>query len=233
MRRRTTMTTALVLTGLAVTAAAGASTRTETQTVVVAPATPDAPARRPAPAVVYLHGMCGEPENGCAWLADGAASFGWLVCPRANGACAGGGPGASWSGNLAARRASIDDALAVAAREHPGAIDLVARTVLVGFSQGAYLALDLALATPQKYKGLLLIGAYVDPPRAALERAGIERVVFAAGDYDGARPAMQRAAERLAREGFSARWVSLGRVGHTYASNPKETVRDALVWLER
>src|SRR5205814_9579966 len=132
-----------------------------TAPIVVAPR--EAPEAAARPAVVYLHGMCGEPQNGCPWFAEGASSFGWLVCPRANATCGtpgvGSPTGPSWSGSPAERRATVDAALAAAAREHPNEIDLGARTVLVGFSQGAYLALDLALATPAKYKGLLLIGA--------------------------------------------------------------------------
>src|SRR5678815_4135661 len=102
-------TVAIVLAVVVVTPPATASVASPTRgDGAVAPVVvPPRDASAPRPAVVYLHGMCGEPANGCSWFADGATPFGWLVCPRANGACASGGAGASWTGSLGDRRDAV------------------------------------------------------------------------------------------------------------------------------
>ncbi len=69
--------------------------------------------------------------------------------------------------------------------------------------------------------------------RASLERLGVRRVVLAAGRYDATRRALEATARRLVAEGFAARFVDLGAVGHTYV--PSRAVPgwgEALGWLE-
>jgi predicted esterase len=175
--------------------------------------------------VVYLHGIHGLPQNGCPWLASGASELGWLVCPAANTQLANGT--FSWGGTVAAQRDVV--ARAERAAQDSGA-DPDAANVLVGFSQGAYVALDLVHARLGRVRGLVLIGAAVAPSRAMLEAGGVSRIVLAAGDLDGASAPMKRAAARLVREGMDARFVSLGAIGHSYETTEKEALRDAIVW---
>ena len=175
--------------------------------------------------VVYLHGIHGLPQNGCPWLRSGASELGWLVCPAANTQLSNGT--FSWGGTVAAQREVV--ARAERAAQESGA-DPDAANVLVGFSQGAYVALDLVHAHLGRVRGLVLIGADVAPSRAMLEAAGVSRIVLAAGDLDGASAPMKRAAARLVREGMDARFVSLGPIGHSYETTEKEALRDAIVW---
>jgi pimeloyl-ACP methyl ester carboxylesterase len=175
--------------------------------------------------VVYLHGIHGLPQNGCPWLASGASELGWLVCPAANTQLPNGT--FSWGGTVAAQREVV--ARAERAAQESGA-DPDAANVLVGFSQGAYVALDLVHARLGRVRGLVLIGADVAPSRAMLEAAGVSRIVLAAGDLDGASAPMKRATARLVREGMDARFVSLGAIGHSYETTEKEALRDAIVW---
>jgi predicted esterase len=188
------------------------------------PSASDAPSSR-ALIVVYLHGIHGLPANGCPWLRDGATELGWLVCPEANERLSNGT--FSWGGTVAAQREVV--ARAERAAQAQGA-DPAAANVLVGFSQGAYVALDLVHAHLGRYRGLVLIGADVTPSRRLLEEGGVSRIVLAAGDLDGASGPMKRAAEQLRREGIDVRFVSLGRIGHSYATPEKDALRDAIVW---
>ena len=178
--------------------------------------------------VVYLHGIHGRAENGCPWLHEGASEIGWLVCPEANERLSNGT--FSWAGTVADQRAVV--ARAEHAAQAQGA-DPASAGVLVGFSQGAYVALDLVHARLGHYRGIVLIGADVAPSRATLTTAGVERIVFAAGELDGASAPMKRAAERLRREGMDVRFVSLGRIGHSYETTDKEALRDAIAWAGR
>jgi predicted esterase len=189
-------------------------------------------ASAPRPAVVYLNGRCGVTTNGCPHFREGAEPFGWLVCPPANVACPGGG--ASWGGSPSDRRDLVANAVSDVARAFPGEVDASAPTVLVGFSQGAWIALDLARQTPSRYRGLLLIGADVEPRPADLRAAGVVRIALAAGAYDMAAAPMAQKAKALAAAGVDARWVSLGTVGHTYVADADHAgaITAALAWLE-
>lgn len=192
------------------------------------PATASVPAPSRPITVVYLHGVHGRAENGCPWLRDGASEVGWLVCPDANAHLA--NDTFSWSGTVAERHAVV--ARAERAAQAQGA-DPGRAGVLVGFSQGAYVALELVRARLGRHRGLVLIGADVEPSREVLAAAGVDRIVLAAGDLDGASASMRRAAERLRREGVAVRFVTLGRIGHSYQVSepgPKEALRDAIAW---
>ena len=184
----------------------------------------------PRPAVVYLHGRCGAATNGCPYFEPGVSGFGWLVCPPAPSRCEGGG--ASWSGSTSQKQAVVDSAVSAVAASYPGLVDTVAPTVLIGFSQGAYIAVDMVRERPGKYMGVLLIGAEIVTSAEILSTAGVKRVVLAAGAYDGARPAMETEAKKLASQGFSAHFVSLGTVGHTYVADREGVLRSSLEWLE-
>lgn len=175
--------------------------------------------------VVYLHGIHGRPENGCPWLREGATEIGWLVCPAANSPLPNGT--FSWGGSLFEQHAVV--ARAEHAAQVNGATADTAN-VIVGFSQGAYLAVDLVRARLGSYRGLVLIAADVEPTFAMLTAAGVDRIVLAAGDLDGSSGPLKRTAARLAREGMDARFVSLGPIGHTYATPETTALRDAIVW---
>lgn len=184
----------------------------------------------PRPAVVYLHGRCGAATNGCPHFEPGVAGFGWLVCPPATQRCADGG--VSWSGSTSQKQAIVDAAIGAVAASFPGSVDVAAPSVVIGFSQGAYVAVDIVRERPGKYMGMLLIGAEITTTAEALSAAGVKRVVLAAGVYDGARPAMEAEARKLTADGFAARFVSLGTVGHTYVPDREGVLQSSLEWLE-
>lgn len=185
----------------------------------------------PAAMTIYLHGMCGTPAHGCDRFRAQSPGPAWLVCPAAPSPCAGGG--ARWSGSLAARSNAVSDAERRLLAEHPGEVDAARPRVLIGFSEGAYVARDLILAQPGRYRGALFIGADVRLPAAALRRAGVARVAFASGRLDMMRSRLEGADAALKREGFPSRFVDLGRVGHTYvpADDDDDALREALAWL--
>jgi predicted esterase len=180
------------------------------------------------PAVVFLHGMCDTPENECRWLHRAATDVGHLVCPRAAGTCQNGG--SIWSGPSADRRAIVENGLA-ALKSRFGDANVETGGVLIGFSQGAYEAVRLVHEGPGPFSYLLLIGAKVELDARLLEKRGIVAVLLASGEYDGARPAMQKAARDLARAGIRAEYRSLGRVGHSFAPDMETWTEDALRWL--
>ncbi|HWA73009.1 MAG TPA: hypothetical protein VG937_11760 [Polyangiaceae bacterium] len=184
---------------------------------------------RPKPLFVMLHGMCGAPERTCPYFAATTERLGWLVCPRAARPCEGGGT--TWSHRE--REQTIERAVARVRAQFPGEIDETAGRTLIGFSLGAFVATDLAQhpVAGAPYSRVLLIGARVFPDAAGLRQAGVERVVFAAGQYDMTYSHMAEQAKRLRRSGLPSRFIDLGRIGHAFPQDFREYLEQALLFL--
>lgn len=186
---------------------------------------PPAPRAAHAPVTfVYLHGMRGLAEKGCPFFRRGASELGWLVCPEAieqdaNGLW-------SWGADLRAQARVLDEATAAARANGARA----ALPVVVGFSQGSFVLLDLVKTHLTRARGVVLLGADVHPDVALLREAGIERVALGSGAKDAPYRTLQAEVARLEQEGMPARFVDLGAVGHTYATDDVEALDAALLW---
>lgn len=189
---------------------------------------PPEEATKPAPLVVLLHGMCGHPENECPWFAGAPTSSRYLVCPRADLGCP--GDGAIWSSATRARRALLAGMRERIERAYPNQVG--ANRTLIGFSLGAFVALDVAQESHGEWNKLLLIGAFVKPDAEKLKAAGVESVLFASGDWDVSRDEMKRQARKLARLGVRARYAGMGPMGHWFAKDMDSWLAEALEWLD-
>jgi predicted esterase len=187
--------------------------------------------RRGMPVITMLHGMCDTPENECNAFHPAATSEGFLLCPRANGACGNGG--AIWRGSPESKRALVDDSLGALSTEFGASAVTDHDGTLIGFSQGAFLAVDMIKRSKGPWSSLILIGASIEIDARSLREAGVRRVLLAAGDYDGARPAMQRATASLVQAGFDAKFTSLGPVGHQFAFDMNAWMKEALAWVRK
>jgi len=178
-----------------------------------------------APVAVMLHGICGKVENECPWFADAVAKDRWLVCPRGNAKCEGGGALWSW----AASTAFVENAIARVAAAHPGE---VARDdgMLIGFSWGALVALDVAQRSESTWSSLVLVAADVRPDAARLARAGVRRVYMGAGNADMMKAPMIAASDGLARAGVASTFVTTGDVGHGFPRDMDRWVAGAVAW---
>ena len=190
---------------------------------------PAVAAASPRPVTVLMHGLCGHPQNSCAPFVDVATSRGWLVCPQGEDAC---GTGARWHLRPADDAQVIEDSVAELGRGHAGDVDGAAGRILVGFSMGGIAAVQIAQsASPGTYAGLVVIASQIQPDARALERAGIKRVVFAAGDLDMTSAPLQADARALDARGLPTRFVSLGRFGHGYPADMKDRMREPMEWV--
>jgi predicted esterase len=189
------------------------------------------PAKRasdaPRAPVVMLHGMCDEPEWECPHFASSTTAHGFLVCPRANLRCDGGG--SIWSGDKRFE-ASIEASIARVAAEYPDHVDASAGRTLIGFSLGAIRAVELANRGGGRWRSVIAIGAKVHPNAKRLREAGVERIVLAAGDHDMMKWHMVGEARKLARAGFPVAFMSLGPVGHTFPRDLGTRMQRALAW---
>jgi predicted esterase len=199
---------------------------------------------RSMPAIVFLHGMWAGPEESCGAFVQGAAPFGFLVCPRGN---APQGEGRMWAGTYADAARSIRTALlatgaatrtatgsaviAADAGGPPARLDASHDGTLIGYSNGAYFAAEVAMAEPGRWTGLVLLSMKLDLDAARLKNAGIRRVVLAAADKDGARPSMAESAAHLVESGLPTRFLSLGPGGHELPSDIAARMCEAIAWV--
>ncbi|HOU93859.1 MAG TPA: hypothetical protein PLU22_22570 [Polyangiaceae bacterium] len=182
----------------------------------------------PRPVTVMLHGMCDEPERECPYFAEVVTRSGWLICPRAETRCPDGG--SIWG--YQRRHRTVERAVELVHAAFPGELDETHGRTLIGFSLGALFGMDLGHQGAGRYPRLLLIGAKVEPYAALLRRAGVERVIFAAGDRDMMSAHMREQARRLDRQGVPTQFVSLGAVGHWFPEDLEPRLAAMLTWLD-
>ncbi|HEY8038321.1 MAG TPA: hypothetical protein VIF15_00935 [Polyangiaceae bacterium] len=187
-----------------------------------------ADATKPRPALVYLHGMWASPEDSCGIFEPAAASFGFLVCPRGNAPL---DDGRMWSGTYATVAPSVRAALDGAASLAPGMLDRSGGGTMMGYSNGAYFAAEIAQAEPGRWTGLVLVSMHLELDAARLKAAGVKRMVLAAADHDGARESMKALAGRTDAAGLPTRFVGLGPGGHELPADMGARMVDAVAWV--
>jgi len=180
---------------------------------------------------VLLHGLCGHPESACAPFIDASTERGWLVCPRGEDTCGG---GARWRLRPDEDGKLVEASLDALTREHPDRVDASSPRVLVGFSLGGIAAVRIAQAETEghgRYAGLVVIASQVHPEGALLQKAGVKRIVLAAGDMDITSVPLQEDARTLNRLGLPTRFVSLGHFGHGYPPDMADLMRAQMAWV--
>jgi predicted esterase len=204
------------------------STRTGTR-VLAYPPLPSADTREQgAPLVIMLHGMCGDPLSTCDFWSHAGREGSFLICPEGNASCGG---ARDWKGDGEMKATAIDESLAAVEEAYGAHIAHGKGDILIGFSRGAFVARDVAYARPGRFKAIVFIGANMIPDAARLKASGVRRVVMAAGDHDGARPTMQRAAAILSAAGLPTRYMSLGPIYHALPADLDRILTEALQWL--
>jgi predicted esterase len=180
------------------------------------------------PAIVYLHGMWASPEDSCGLFEHTATSFGFLVCPRGNAPL---GDGKMWAGTYASVAPRLHAAIDAAAAAGPAMLDRSAGGTMMGYSNGAYFAAEIALAEPRRWTGLVLLSMHLELDADRLRAAGVKRVVLGAADKDGARDSMKALAEHLDAAGLSTRFVSLGPAGHELPADLDARMCEPIAWV--
>jgi len=173
--------------------------------------------------------MWAGPEDSCPALESAATPFGFLVCPRGNAPFGDGGT--MWAGTYLDAERSIHTALDAAGALAPGKLDRGRDGTLIGYSNGAYFAAEVACSEPGRWQGLVLMSMKLDLDAARLRAAGVRRVALAAGDRDDARSSMETLARRLDDAGVQARFLSLGPGGHALPPDISARMCVAVSWV--
>jgi pimeloyl-ACP methyl ester carboxylesterase len=186
--------------------------------------------REPKPAVVFLHGMWAGPDEACQPLERAATPFGFLVCPRGNAPF---GDASIWAGTSVDAARSIRAALDAADGLAPGKLDRARGGTLVGYSNGAYFAPEVACAEPGRWPGLVLMSMKLSLDPARLRAAGVRRVVVASAEHDEAWSSMEALARGIEEAGVETRFVSLGPGSHTLPPDVGARMCDPIAWVRR
>jgi pimeloyl-ACP methyl ester carboxylesterase len=177
---------------------------------------------RGAGRIVFLHGMCGHGLGYAQAFPRAAAAHGTLIAPQADVSC--GGPWSKWSANLVDLDRRIAEAFAFAGRAEP-----LRDVWVIGLSQGATRAADLARKWPERYTHLVGIAA----PTAIRvgELRGLRAAVMMAGDRDR-RDVMQQSQRALRTTGVPALFLLMPEAPHgSLGRAPETTMAEALTFL--
>ena len=183
---------------------------------------------------VYLHARGADPRENCAQFAPVVTPRGWLICPQ--------GPGSRgdgrrvWNNNATLAHSYTMAALGALDRRFPRR---VRRTdnVVMGFSEGAFVAMQSGLMEPVVFSRWLIFAAHdgyvgMNTDLYPAARRALRRVYLLTGAGDGIVERTRRAAALMRRE-------HLGRVelrirdaaGHQLPPNFAPVVQRALAWV--
>jgi predicted esterase len=185
---------------------------------------------------VYLHSRGANPREACARFHPVVARFGWLLCPVGPGDRGGGRR--VWANNpLLARRYTVTAVRALAAR-FPRRVRGT-DNVLMGFSEGAFVAMQTGLQEPQLFPRWVIFAAhdgYLSSSRElqAAARRSLRRIYLVTGEHDEIVAHTRSAAEWLRRQRLGR--VELRILDGAHHELPPAfvpTVRRALQWVTR
>jgi predicted esterase len=203
------------------------------------PGIPDAWFFRPrvggrARVFVYLHARGADPRENCARFAPVVTPRGWLICPQ--------GPGIRgdghrvWNNNATLAHTYTMAALDALVRRFPRRVRRN-DNVVMGFSEGAFVAMQTGLMEPVVFPRWVIFAAHdgyvgMNTDLYPAARRALRRVYLLTGAGDGIVERTRRAAALMRRE-------HLGRVelrildaaGHQLPPDFAPVVRRALAWV--
>jgi predicted esterase len=186
------------------------------------------------PILMYLHGRGGHPMEDCRKWAKVASEFGWVICPQ--GPIGHDAGGRQWGGIDASKQA-IDAAVGALRAKYKTRVK-TRGNVLIGFSEGAFVAQQVGVHDPDKWNRWLILAAndrywFGDAPQLLVEhKKKIRRVFLFTGENDQVVQNTLRAGEMLKKESIPVRVQVQPGMGHEVpADRMVLNYRRPLRWL--
>jgi predicted esterase len=189
------------------------------------------------PILMYLHGRGGNAFEDCRKWARVARQFGWVVCPQGTAPSDAGGR--TWNNDADSAKRIIDATVAALKDKYKGRVRSHG-DILIGFSEGAYIAQQVGLRDPSHWNRWLILAAndkywWGDAPQLLeANRAKIRRVYLFTGENDQVAENTKRAGEMLKDAHIRVRVKIVPGLGHEVPADRMITnYRRPLRWLAR
>jgi len=204
------------------------------------PGSPDAfyfkpRSRGSKPILMYLHGRGGNPAEDCRKWARVATQFGWVVCPSGPGD---NGSGArTWANGAMDAQRVIDSTVHALRDKYKGKVQRRGN-ILIGFSEGAFVAMQVGLKDQTTWSKWLILGASdqywgADPAEQLDEgKRRVRRVYLLTGENDGVAQNTVRVGDTLKKNKVPVKVRLVPGMGHEVPSDRMiSTYRRPLAWL--
>ncbi len=189
------------------------------------------------PVLMYLHARSGDPAGDCRRWAGVARRLGWVVCPSGPEDRGGGSRG--WNNSWPAGHNIVMATLAALRTKYGRRVQLRGNTI-IGFSEGALVAMNVGVREPGAFSRWLILAANTDywgvegREKLNANRGAIRRVYLITGQQDGVYDSTLQVRDWLQSARVATRVSTPSDMGHELALDSKPAMyRAALVWLEK
>jgi pimeloyl-ACP methyl ester carboxylesterase len=177
------------------------------------------------PKMVFLHGMCSHGLGYVQAFQSTARDHGGVLAIQGDIPCGNDGM-RTFDKNVTKQEERIRKAFLAACGEQGGDMsDLV----LMGYSQGAFMAERMAERHPERYSRLILIGAPTTPAVARLRYT--RGAVMISGELD-AKWKMKNGSDDLISAGIPSTYLEMPGAKHGQLLEGERIMRDAFDWLD-
>jgi predicted esterase len=187
------------------------------------------------PVLMYLHGRGGNPAEDCRKWARVGTQFGWVVCPQ--GPEDRGDGTRAWNNSVPAGETVMKAALMALREKYQRKVQLRGN-VLIGFSEGAFIAMQVGIHDPVTWNRWLILAAndqywWGDSQQVLHEnRNRYKRVFLFTGENDEVAENTVRVGEELKKERIQVKVKIAPGVGHEVTGDRMITnYRRPLLWL--
>jgi predicted esterase len=188
------------------------------------------------PVFMVLHGRGGSASAFCARWAPVVRPMGWLVCPSAPHAYAN---GQSWENDWVTGRRVVQASHEALRAKYGRRVQLVGNT-LVGFSEGAFVAMNVGVREPRTFNRWLILAADDSywgaqaPQLLGRARGNLRRVYLITGKQDEVFDGTLRTQALLRQARVPVHISDPSDMGHEVALEGKRSMyQAALTWLQR
>jgi predicted esterase len=187
------------------------------------------------PILLYVHGRGGNALEDCRKWARVARRFGWIVCPE--GPVSADAGGRTWNNDADMAKRTIDATVAALRAKFKGRVRRTGN-ILIGFSEGAFIAQQVGMRDPLHWNRWLILAAndrywYGDAPKLLEQnRSKIRRVFLFTGEDDDVAENTKRAGDMLKSARIPCRVRIVPGLGHEVPEDRMITnYRRPLRWL--
>jgi predicted esterase len=187
------------------------------------------------PVLMYLHGRGGNPLEDCRKWARVGRQFGWVVCPQGPGQSDTGGR--TWANGPADAQKTVDNTVLALREKYHRRVQLRGN-VLIGFSEGAFVAMNVGMKDQRAWNRWLILGAsdayWGGPVEEAFdpEKRKVKKVFLLTGENDGVAQNTVRVGDTLKKNKVPVKVRLVPGMGHEVpADRMITTYRRPLRWL--